>query len=204
VIRGLAAELCLNAVKIFRPAAAGVDCLSPSRRAVSEPRRINKSFCTDQIRVDYAHVGLFDVESRTCWIAKKRWGVVPVRVSHARLLVGGGQDTSTAEKDKFLCYWFHTPGTGEGYVHGYPVDWDEGHLLIRLDPNWNYKTREFIPNHEPAKIDRNIDQQFNWGQRIFDQYVAQGPKFPLSWHMIGPRPVDSMFYVQRMEPEAAK
>ncbi|MBI1336042.1 MAG: hypothetical protein GC164_03665 [Phycisphaera sp.] len=165
-----------------------------------DDRKINKQYCTDKVRVDYAHVGLYDVQTRSMWIAKKRWGVVPVRVSHARLLVGGTNDTSTADKDRFVCYWYHTPGTGQGYVHGYPIEWDEGQLLVRLDPNWNYLTREFIPNSDTAKIEKNIEQQYAWGKKIFEAYAGRKPSFPLSWHMIGPRPADSMFYIQRVEP----
>ncbi len=166
---------------------------------VSAERRINKQFCTDKLRVDYAHVGLFDARERRLWIARKRWGVTPVRVSHAKLLVGGTQDTSTAEKDRFICYWFHTPGTGEGYVHGYPIEWNEGHLLIRLDPNWNYLTRQFIPNADARRIEKNIEQQFEWGRQIFEAYASRGTPFPISYHMVGPRAADSMFYVQRVE-----
>ena len=161
--------------------------------------RVNRAFCTDRIRVDYAHVGLFDVAQRQIWIARKRAGLVPVRISHAKLLEGGTQDTSTADKDRFVCYWYHTPGTGEGYVHGYPIEWDEGHLLVRLDPNWNYQTRVFIPSSDTAKIERNIEQQYAWGRRIFEAYVELTPGFPISWHMIGPRAADSMFYIHRVE-----
>lgn len=164
-----------------------------------ESRRINRQFCTDRLRVDYAHVGLYDACERKCWIARKRWGVVPVRVSHARLLVGGTQDTSTADKDHYICYWFHTPETGEGLVHGYPIEWEEGHLLVRLDPNWNYLTKKFIPNTDTAKVEKNVEQQYRWGKRIFESYIAKHPKFALSWHLVGPRPTDSMFYVQRYE-----
>ncbi|MCC7144882.1 MAG: hypothetical protein IT443_00400 [Phycisphaeraceae bacterium] len=166
---------------------------------MAEDRKINLRYCTNKIRVDYAHVGLYDVLDRQMWIARKRLGIVPVRVSHARLLVGGTQDTSTADKDHFVCYWFHTPGTGEGYVHGYPIDWSEGHILVRIDPNWNYSTRQFIPSTETAKVERNLDQQFNWGKRIFEAYTSCKPRFPLSWHMVGPRATDSVFYVQRSE-----
>ena len=166
---------------------------------VSSESRINPSFCTEQVRVDYAHVGLFDVDEKRLWIAKKRWGVTPVRVSHAKLLAGGTQDTSTADKDRFVCYWFHTPGTGTGYVHGYPIEWEEGHLLVRLDPNWNYAARTFIPNTDTARIERTIEQQYEWGRRIFEAYAAEKPDFPISWHMVGPRAADSMFYVQRIE-----
>jgi len=166
---------------------------------LASERIINKSYTTDKVRTDYAHVGLFDVSDRHIWIAKKRWGTSPVRVSHARLLHGGTQDTSTADKDRYICYWFHTPGTGEGHVHGYPIDWDEGHLLIRLDPNWNYQTRKFIPPADTARIERNIEQQYKWGQIIFETYAAKKLRFPLSWHMVGPRAADSMFYIQRVE-----
>jgi len=162
-------------------------------------RRINKQHCTNRLKVDYAHVGLYDVADRSLWIAKKKWGVTPVRVSHAKLLLGGTQDTSTAEKDRFICYWYHTPHTGEGYVHGYPIEWDEAHLLVRLDPNWNYVNQTFIPNTESAKVERNIDQQYKWGRAIFEAYASRKPGFPLSWHMVGPRAADSMFYIQRVE-----
>lgn len=168
---------------------------------MTDARRINKQYCTDRVRVDYAHVGLYDAANRQVWIARKRWGVVPVRVSHARLLVGGTQDTSTADKDRFVCYWFHTPNTGEGYVHGYPIEWDEGHLMFRLDPNWDYIKRQLIPSTESARIEKNIDRQYEWGQKVFDMYVAAQPKFPLSWHMVGPRAEDSMFYIQRVEAQ---
>jgi hypothetical protein len=161
--------------------------------------RINPKYATEKLRCDVAHAGLFDVRERKLWIAKKRLGSVPLNVAHARMLHGGSSTTSVADKDRFLCYWFHTPHTGEGLVHGYPIEWEEGHLMVRLDPNWNYARQELIRSTETAKIEHNIDQQFHWGQMIFETYVALKPKFPLSWHMIGPRPADSMFYVQRVE-----
>ncbi|MDX1682489.1 MAG: hypothetical protein R3336_05170 [Phycisphaeraceae bacterium] len=164
-----------------------------------EERTVNTKHCTDRIRVDYAHVGLFDAREKKFWIAKKRWGVTPVRVSHAKMLVGGGQDTSTADKDRFLCYWFHTPDTGSGYVQGYPIEWDEGHLLVRFDPNWDYINQKFIANAHRRKIEKNLDQQFDWGKKIFEAYAAKNPDFPISYHMVGPRPADSMFYVERIE-----
>ncbi len=163
-------------------------------------QRINKLNCTDRLRADYAHVGLYDVQEAKPWIARRKRGVVPVRVSHARLLVGGTQDTSTASKDRYLCYWYHTPGTGEGHVHGYPIEWDEAHLMVRIDPNWNYANCRFIPNTDAARIEKNIDRQHAWGKRIYQAYLDKNPKVPLSWHMIGPRAADSMFYIQRTEP----
>jgi len=162
-------------------------------------RKISRHHCSGKLRVDYAHVGLYDVADRRMWIAKKRFGVVPVRVSHARLLATGDHDTSTADKDRFVCYWFHIPGSGTGYVHGYPIEWSEGQLLIRLDPNWDYVNRRFIPSTDTAKVDRNVEQQYGWGQKMFETYAALKPKFPISWHMIGPRAADSMFYIERKE-----
>ena len=169
---------------------------------MSNDRKINKQVSTNKVRVDYAHVGLYDVKDSRMWIAKKKWGVAPVRVSHAKLLVGGTHDTSTADKDRFMCYWFHTPNTGSGYVQGYPIEWEEGHLLIRLDPNWNYVTQKFIPNTDVAKMEANIERQYRWGEKIFRAYVEAKPKFPLSWHMTGPKPADSMFYIERVEADA--
>ncbi|NJL30413.1 MAG: hypothetical protein HC898_01605 [Phycisphaerales bacterium] len=92
------------------------------------------------------------------------------------------------------------PDTGSGYVHGYPIEWEEGHLLVRLDPNWNYQRRLFIPGSDNLAVEANIEQQYAWARQVYESYLALKPKFPISWHMIGPRPADSMFYVQRTEP----
>ena len=163
-------------------------------------RVVDTRVCTDRLRVEDAHIGLFDTTENRIWIARKRWrGPAPIRLSHARMLVTGSDDGSTADKDRFLCFWYHTPHTSEGYVQGYPIEWDEGHLLVRVDPNWNHVKQELIPSTERARIEKNLDRQFAWGQRIFESYLARKPPFPLSWHLIGPRPVDSMFYVQRVE-----
>jgi len=162
-------------------------------------RKISRQYCTGKIRADYAHVGIYDAQDHRAWIARKRFGIVPIRVNHARLLANCGDDSSTADKDRFVCYWFHTPNSGEGFVHGYPIDWGEGHLLIRLDPNWDYATRRLISPAHTKKVEHNIEQQYQWGKKIFEAYVGMKPKFPLSWHMIGPRATDSLFYIQRVE-----
>ena len=61
-------------------------------------------------------------------------------------------------KDRFICYWFYTPRTGQGYIHGYPIDWEEAHLLVRIDPNWDYDRQQLIPpeleDHVAANLDR--------------------------------------------------
>lgn len=163
-------------------------------------KTINPRYSTDKLTAAYAHVGLYDVVESRMWIAKKRFNTEPVRVSHARLILGGTHDTSTADKDKFICYWLHTPGVGSGLVHGYPIDWSEGHLLVRLDPNWDYRNRAWVARTETARVEKNIDQQYAWGRKLFDAYVQLEPSFPVSWHMIGPRAAESMFYIQRFAP----
>ncbi len=161
---------------------------------------IDKRYATAKLRTDYAHVGLMDVTNRALWIAKKRLGNNPSKTSHARMLCGGSDTTSVADKDRFFCYWFHTPNTGDGPVHGYPIEWTEGHLMIRLDPTWDYRNQRLIRAVDTTRLERNIDQQYAWGEYIYNQYAEACPKFPLSWHLIGPRPIDSLFYVARYEP----
>lgn len=172
-----------------------------SANAKTNQPSVNRRYCSDKLTVSYAHVGLYDVQDHQLWIARKRWGnLPPIQVSHARLLQGGSNLTSVADKDKFVCYWMHTPNTGDGLLQGYPIEWDEGHIMIRLDPTWNYATRQLIPSTDTAKVEKNIDQQYRWAEHIFKQYIALKPNFPISWHLMGPRPADSMFYVQRHEP----
>ncbi len=181
-------------------ARAATPTADPSAASGSAARTINRTFCTTKLRTEYAHVGLYDVHDRQIWLAKNKWGMPASRVSHAKLLKGGGQDSSTADKDRFVCYWFHTPGTGSGPLHGYPIEWNEGHLVVRLDPNWSYQTQSFIPPADTRRVEKNVEQQFQWGEHLFRTYCEAKIKFPLSWHMLGPRAADSMFYIQRHEP----
>jgi len=44
------------------------------------------------------------------------------------------------------------------------------------------------------------DRQYEWGRRVFALYVSLKPSFAVSWHLLGPRPADSMFYIERWEP----
>lgn len=170
--------------------------MKQERRKVVNARR-----CTGKLRVDGAHVGLYDVEEHTLWVPKKRWGSAAsaIRASHASLLTAGKVNVSTADKDRFLCFWFYPPDAGSGYVLGYPIDWGEGHVMVRLDPEWNHVTGSLVASTDTAKTRRNIDQQYEWGERIFRSYLDLKPGFALSWHMIGPRARDSMFYIERVE-----
>ena len=167
---------------------------------MSADRALNKTYGTRKLSSAYPHVGLFDVADRSLWIAKNRWRLSASKVSHARLLQGGGSESSTADKDRFVCFWFHTPNSGQGPLQGYPIEWTEGHLIIRLDPSWSYSQQTFIPPSRTRQVDRNLDEQFRWGRMIFDAYLAVRPDFPLSYHMVGTRAAESTFYVDRVEP----
>jgi hypothetical protein len=170
---------------------------------VPDPRSIDTRVATDKLRLDYGHVGLFDTASRRLWIArptKSDTGDETARMPHARLIVGGGDDHAVADKDRFICFWYHTPGSGSGRVQGYPIEWDEAHLMVRLDPLWDYRTQTLLRSVDTKRIEANIEQQYRWGQQVFNAYIALKPPFPLSWHLLGPRAADSTFYVQRHEP----
>ena len=171
---------------------------------------INKTYATTKLTTAYPHVGLLDVTERELWIAKKKLGQDPSRCSHARLLSTGNGSMASADKDRFLCYWFHHPdnapqqtlgsvATASMSVHGYPIEWHEAHLLIRLDPNWDIGKQELIKSTDTRKIDRNIDQQYAWGELIFKRYAEIKKEHPISWHLVGPRAKDSLFYVERAE-----
>ena len=165
-----------------------------------EPQRIDIRQASDRLRVDDPHVGLLDTGDLKIWIARHHPHSSALRVSHAQLLVGGSGATGIAEKDRFLCFWYHTPGSGEGLVHGYPIEWDEGHLMIRLDPCWDYKSQTLLRSTDHRRIEKNLDRQYAWGERIFAAYTALRPRHPVSWHLVGPRPSDSQFYIARWEP----
>ena len=168
---------------------------------MSKHSPVNKRYCTDRLRTDYAHAGLYDVATKHLWIAKKRLlGTPAVRVSHARLLAGGKADESTASKDRYMCFTYHTPGSGQGYVQGYPIEWEEGHLFVRFDPHWDYLSGQLVPRTDTARVDRNIEQQYDWARRVYQAYVKCGVGSPLSWHLLGPHPTDSLFYIERHDP----
>jgi hypothetical protein len=104
-------------------------------------------------------------------------------------------------KDRFLCFWFYPPHTREGPLQGYPVDWSEHNLLVRLDPRWNYQRQLLLSAHQTAAIDGNINAQVAAATHLMTLYRAHGLDEPLSLHMIGPRATDSLFYAKRWEPK---
>jgi hypothetical protein len=160
--------------------------------------RVSTKFCTNKFNGKYPHVGLYDCRERKVWVAKSLAGQA-IRTSHARLITGADNATSTVWKDRFICFWFYTPRTGEGYIHGYPVDWEEAHLLVRIDPNWDYDRQRFVPPELSDQANENLERQFRHGERVFDFFRAGKHKYPISLHFIGQRAADSLFYVKRVE-----
>ena len=160
--------------------------------------RVSAKFCTDKFNGKYPHVGLYDCRERKVWVCKPLGGQA-IRTSHARLITGADNATSTVWKDRFLCFWFYTPRTGEGFVHGYPIDWDEAHLLVRIDPNWDYDRQRVVPVELEDHVNENLERQFKHGERVFEFFRATGLKYPVSLHFIGQRATESLFYVKRIE-----
>jgi hypothetical protein len=169
----------------------------PSANGEQGPR-VSTKFCTDRFTGKYPHVGLYDCRERKVWVAKPLAGQA-IRTSHARLITGADNATSTVWKDRFLCFWFYTPQTGEGFIHGYPIDWDEAHLLVRIDPHWDYDRQRMIPPELEDHVDDNLERQFKHGERIFEFFRTAQLKYPVSLHFIGQRATESSFYVKRIE-----
>jgi hypothetical protein len=160
--------------------------------------QVSRKFCTDQFNGKYPHVGLYDCRERKVWVCKPLAGQA-IRTSHARLITGADNATSTVWKDRFLCFWFYTPNTGEGFIHGYPIEWEEAHLLVRVDPTWDYDRQRLIPADLTDQISANLNRQHKHGERIFEFFKACKLKYPVSLHFVGPKMTDSMFYVTRIE-----
>jgi hypothetical protein len=155
--------------------------------------------CTRKFSGKYPHVGLYDCRQKEVWVCKPLNGQA-IRTSHARLITGADNATSTVWKDRFLCYWFYTPRTGEGYVLGYPIDWEEAHLLVRIDPQWDYDRQRLVPAELTDQISENIDRQIKHGERIVGFLQSCRLKYPFSVHFIAQRAADSLFYYRRVEP----
>src|SRR5580704_10476738 len=149
------------------------------QRGESGAPRVNSRLCTDRFNGKYPHVGLYDCRQRKVWVAKALNGQA-IRTSHAKLITGADNATSTVWKDRFLCFWFYTPHTGEGYIHGYPIEWDEAQLLIRIDPP-----------ELTDQIEENLKRQFKHGDKIFDFFKICKLHYALNMHFIGQRATES-------------
>ena len=160
--------------------------------------RVSAKLCTDRFNGKYPHVGLYDCRERKVWVARPLNGQA-IRTSHAALITGVDNATSTVWKDRFLCYWFYTPRSGEGYVLGYPIDWDEAHLLVRIDPLWDYDRQRIIVAELVDQVNENLERQVRHGERIWEFFKRLELRYPMNLHFVGQRATDSQFYVKRQE-----
>ena len=161
--------------------------------------QVSTKLCTEKFNGKYPHVGLYDCRFGKIWVCKPLSGQA-IRTAHARLITGADNATSTVWKDRFLCYWFYTPHTGEGFIHNYPIDWEEAHLLVRVDPEWDYDRQRLIPAALEDQTAHNLERQHKHGERICDFFRACRLKYPFSLHFIAQRATDSLFYARRVEP----
>jgi hypothetical protein len=165
--------------------------------------RVSLKLCSTRFSGKYPHVGLYDCRMRQTWVCRPLAGRA-IRTSHARLITGTKSAVGTVWKDRFLCYWFYTPRSGEGYIHGYPIDWEEAHLLIRIDPNWDYDRQKIVPSEMEDHVNENLERQFRHGERVLEFYKACKLKYPFSLHFVGERATESQFYVRRIEGNAER
>ena len=161
--------------------------------------RVSTKLCTDKFNGKYPHVGIYDCRLRKTWVAKPLSGQA-IRTAHAALITGSDNATSTVWKDRFLCFWFYTPRTGEGYILGYPIDWDEAHLLVRVDPHWDYDRQRLIPKELEDQAADNLERQHKHGERIFQFFVECKLKYPFSLHYVAQHATESLFYAKRYDP----
>jgi hypothetical protein len=171
------------------------------REEGGEEPRVSTKLCVDRFNGKYPHVGIYDCRNRKVWICRPLSGQA-IRTSHAKLITGAENATSTVWKDRFICFWFYTPRTGEGYIHGYPIDWDEAHLLVRIDPQWDYDRQKLMPPELVDQIEDNLDRQLRHGERIFEFFRHCRLKYAYNLHYIGQRATESQFYAKRFDPPA--
>lgn len=169
------------------------------RQATAHGPQVSARFCTDTFNGKYPHVGLYDCRDSRVWVCKPLSGQA-IRTSHARLITGCDNATSTVWKDRFLCFWFYTPNTGEGQVQGHTLDWSEAQLLVRIDPNWDYDRQRLLGGELSSQIEANLQRQYAHGLRITEFYAACELSCPVNLHFVAQRPADSVFSYKRLDP----
>jgi hypothetical protein len=162
--------------------------------------KVSTKLCTEKFNGKYPHVGLYDCRERKVWVCKPLDGQA-IRTSHAALITGTNDATGTVWKDRFICFWFYTPGTGSGLVLGYPIEWDEAHLLIRIDPQWDYDRQRIIAAELSDHIEHNRERQLKHGEAIISFFRASKLKYAFSAHFVAQTAADSLFYFKRFDVE---
>ena len=163
------------------------------------PLDIDLSRVVGRLPTSYAHIGVYDVRARRAYAARNE-PTPAIDLGHADLFAGARAGPIIV-KDRFVCFWFYPPQTRDGLVLGYPVDWTEHNLLVRLDPRWSYVRQALLASHATAAIEKNISQQLDAAEHLMRLYRQHGLRQAISVHMIGPRATDSLFYAHRWEPK---
>ena len=159
--------------------------------------QVSVHLCTDSFAGTYPHVGLYDCREGRVWVCKPLAGQA-IRTSHARLITGGSNALGTVWKDRFLCFWFYTPGTGEGLVHGQTLDWSEAHILLRIDPQWDYDRQRLIAPEMTSQVEENLQRQFAHGFRVLEFYQQCELPYAVTLHFMGTKAADSYFSYRRI------
>jgi hypothetical protein len=160
--------------------------------------QVSTRYCMDTFSGKYPHVGLYDCREGKVWVCKPLGGQA-IRTSHARLITGAENAVSTVWKDRFLCFWFYTPDTGEGQVLGQSLNWEEAHLLVRIDPHWDYDRQRLIPEQLTSQIEENLQRQFAHGLRILEFFAQCQLPYPVTLHFMGQKAIDSYFAYKRID-----
>lgn len=163
-----------------------------AKKPVVAGPQVNMSLCTDKYNGKYPMVGLYDCPARKVWVCKPLDGQA-IRTSHARLITGCDNAVGTVWKDRFLCFWFYTPNTGQGQLLGRQVDWKEANLVVRIDPQWDYDRQRLIAAEQIEQQQENVERQMRHGRAILDFFAACKLKYPLTMHLLTQRAEDSYF-----------
>ncbi len=160
---------------------------------------LDSSLIEPRLPFGYAHVGVYNVTTREAFAARNQPDHPSITLEHAQMFRGGQAGSGILVKDRYLCYWFHTPHSRSGKLQGYDMDWSEFNILIRLDPRWDYTHQKLLTAHQHSAIEDNITRQLKWGGHIARLYRAAGLTDIINVHMIGPRPADTMICAHRLD-----
>ena len=158
---------------------------------------VSAKLCTDRFNGRYPHVGLYDCREHKVWVCKPLDGQA-IRTSHAALITGTDDATGTVWKDRFLCFWFYTPDTGGGLILGQALDWSAAHLLIRIDPRWDYDRQRLIAAEQTDQVAGNRERQVRHGETIVDFFEKSKLKYPFEVHFVASTAGESTFHFNRV------
>ncbi len=165
----------------------------------TRPLDLDPALIEPHLPFGYAHVGVYNVLTREAYAARNRDDQPSITLEHSQLFRGGHAGSGILVKDRYVCYWFHTPHSRTGPIQGHQIDWSEYNILIRLDPRWDYGHQKLLPANQHAAIEDNTRRQLQWGGHIGRLYRQAGLTDIINVHMIGPRPADTLICAHRLD-----